>query len=208
MSTLWRVFVKDGREVLRLPRVVAAVSPRSLWSLGFEQLFIERPALDIRRAANGRIQVAGLDLASAADGGNSPARDWFFAQTEVVIRGGTLTWTDALRDGAFGGVSGERFRRELALVFEEARRGVDAKVDASDALHRRDHVEHGEAVRLDDAHRLGDAAADRQIGLEHVGGPQLGQAGAFDARRHPRSRWPAARRDRCPKRSEPCSPPQ
>jgi len=33
---------------------------------------------------------------------------------------------DALRDGAFGAVSGERYRRELVLVFEEPRRGVDA----------------------------------------------------------------------------------
>lgn len=33
---------------------------------------------------------------------------------------------DALRDGSFGAVSGERYRRELALVFEEPRRGVDA----------------------------------------------------------------------------------
>jgi tRNA nucleotidyltransferase (CCA-adding enzyme) len=33
---------------------------------------------------------------------------------------------DALRDGAFGAVSGERYRRELALVFEEPSRGVDA----------------------------------------------------------------------------------
>jgi len=31
---------------------------------------------------------------------------------------------DALRDGAFGAVSGERWRRELQLTFEEARRGV------------------------------------------------------------------------------------
>jgi len=33
---------------------------------------------------------------------------------------------DALRDGAFGAVSGERWRRELLLTFEEARRGVHA----------------------------------------------------------------------------------
>ncbi len=31
---------------------------------------------------------------------------------------------NALRDGAFGAVSGERFRRELQLVFDEARQGV------------------------------------------------------------------------------------
>jgi tRNA nucleotidyltransferase (CCA-adding enzyme) len=33
---------------------------------------------------------------------------------------------DALRDGAFGAVSGERWRRELLLTFDEARRGVHA----------------------------------------------------------------------------------
>jgi tRNA nucleotidyltransferase (CCA-adding enzyme) len=33
---------------------------------------------------------------------------------------------DALRDGAFGSVSGERWRRELQLTFDEARRGVHA----------------------------------------------------------------------------------
>ncbi len=33
---------------------------------------------------------------------------------------------DALRDGAFAAVSGERYRRELVQVFEEPRRGVDA----------------------------------------------------------------------------------
>ena len=33
---------------------------------------------------------------------------------------------DALRDGAFGAVSGERWRRELQLTFEEAARGVHA----------------------------------------------------------------------------------
>lgn len=33
---------------------------------------------------------------------------------------------DAQRDGAFGAVSGERFRRELALLFEEPRLGSDA----------------------------------------------------------------------------------
>src|SRR3954470_22305905 len=37
----------QGRAALRLPRVVAALSPRSLWNLGFEQLFIDRPELDV-----------------------------------------------------------------------------------------------------------------------------------------------------------------
>ncbi|MEO7639981.1 MAG: DUF3971 domain-containing protein, partial [Ramlibacter sp.] len=85
-----------GREALRLPRVVAALSPRSLWNLGFEQLVVERPQLDIRRAADGKIFVAGLDLSRGSDN-DGRAADWFFQQTEFVIHGGTLRWTDELR---------------------------------------------------------------------------------------------------------------
>ena len=86
----------QGREALRLPRVVAGLSPRSLWNLGFEQLVIDQPALDIRRAANGRVYVAGLDF-SRGDQSDGRAADWFFSQTELVIRGGTVRWTDELR---------------------------------------------------------------------------------------------------------------
>ena len=37
-----------GRAELRLPRVLATVSPRSLWKFGFEQLYIDRPELSAR----------------------------------------------------------------------------------------------------------------------------------------------------------------
>ena len=87
----------DGREALQLPRVLAALSPRSLWNFGFEQIYIEQPQLDIRRAADGRLFVAGLDL-SKTQGPDSPALDWFFSQTEFVIRGGTLRWSDERRN--------------------------------------------------------------------------------------------------------------
>lgn len=86
----------QGREALRLPRVVAALSPRSLWNLGFEQLYIDSPELDIRRLADGRIHVAGLDF-SRGSGNDGRAADWFFGQTEFVIRNGTVRWTDELR---------------------------------------------------------------------------------------------------------------
>ncbi|TFZ01997.1 YhdP family protein [Ramlibacter humi] len=86
-----------GREALRLPRVEAALSLRSLWNLGFDQLYIERPELDVRRGKDGHVFVAGLDLARGGqdDGGGA---DWFFQQAEFVIRGGTVRWTDELRD--------------------------------------------------------------------------------------------------------------
>ncbi len=86
----------EGRTALHLQRVVLAVSPRSLWRLGFEQLYIERPELDIRRTADGRIFVAGL-LFSDSAAGDTRAADWLFAQTEVVVRGGTVRWHDGLR---------------------------------------------------------------------------------------------------------------
>jgi uncharacterized protein (TIGR02099 family) len=85
----------QGRPALRLPRVLAALTPRSLWNLGFEQLLIERPELDIRRAADGRIFVAGLDISRSHDDGRGA--DWFFRQTEFVINQGTVRWTDEIR---------------------------------------------------------------------------------------------------------------
>ena len=86
----------EGREALRLPRVQGSLSPTSLWSLGFEQLYIEQPALEIRRAADGKVYVGGLDV-SQQRGDSTAAADWFFSQTEFAIRGGTLRWVDELR---------------------------------------------------------------------------------------------------------------
>ena len=84
---------------LRLPRVFAAISPRSLLSfeLRFEQLLIDGAELEIRRDATGRIFVAGLDFSGAEVGNGSDASDWFFSQGEFVIRGGALRWTDEQR---------------------------------------------------------------------------------------------------------------
>ena len=78
----------QDREALRLSRVVVAVSPRSLWNLGFEQLYLEGPQLDVRRSVDGRLWVAGLDVSRG--GGDGRAADWFFRQREVVVLGGTL----------------------------------------------------------------------------------------------------------------------
>jgi uncharacterized protein (TIGR02099 family) len=85
-----------GREALRLPSVRTALSVRSLWRMGFDQVVIAAPVLDVRRTAQGRIEVAGLDL-SGPDSGDHRAADWFFAQPEFVIQGGTVRWTDDLR---------------------------------------------------------------------------------------------------------------
>ncbi|HEB90169.1 MAG TPA: CCA tRNA nucleotidyltransferase [Deltaproteobacteria bacterium] len=62
---------------------------------------------------------------------DDPTRAWRAARFAArlgfrVDRRSRNVMRDALRDGAFGAVSGERFRRELQSTFEEARRGVHA----------------------------------------------------------------------------------
>ena len=115
----------NQRPALRLPRVFAAISPRSLLSLDlrFEQLLIDGAELDVRRDASGRIFVAGLDF-SGADG-DSAAADWFFKQHEFVIRGGALRWTDEQRNAAPLALG------ELQLVFRNGLRQHDMRLDAT-----------------------------------------------------------------------------
>ncbi len=94
-----RLLDRQGRDALVLKTVTAAVSPKSLLDFGFEQLLIEQPELAIRRNAQGQITVAGLDISQAetASTDTSVAADWLFSQGEIVIRSGTLRWTDDQR---------------------------------------------------------------------------------------------------------------
>ena len=83
----------QGRPGLKLPRVVVAISVHSVLRLRLEQLVLDNPELDIRLKANGQWQIAGLELPSSAKG-DSAGADWLFSQNEVVVRGGTLRWTN------------------------------------------------------------------------------------------------------------------
>ncbi|MES2508883.1 MAG: YhdP family protein [Pseudomonadota bacterium] len=114
----------QGREALRLPRLLAALSPTSLWRKGFEQLHIDQPELDIRRTADGKIYVGGLDVSQDRSDSHE-AVDWIFSQAELSIKGGTIRWTDELRRAA-----------PLALaqvdgVLRNSRRGHSWRVDAT-----------------------------------------------------------------------------
>jgi uncharacterized protein YhdP len=90
-----QLFDPQGRPALQLPLVRATVSVGSLWRRGFEQIVIDQPVLDVRRTAQGRIEVAGLDFSDA--GNDRGGADWFFSQSQFVIEGGTVRWTDDLR---------------------------------------------------------------------------------------------------------------
>ena len=87
----------QGREALHLSRVLASLSPSSLWAKGFEQLFIDQPVLDIRRALDGKVYVGGLDMSQPGTG-DPVIADWVFSQAELSIKGGSIRWTDELRN--------------------------------------------------------------------------------------------------------------
>ncbi len=126
---LQEVLLLDARQqpALRLPRVFAAISPRSLlaFELRFEQLLIDGAELDIRRDAGGRIFVAGLDFSGADAGHGSAAADWFFKQHEVVVRGGTLRWLDEQRAAAPLALG------DVQLVFRNSLRQHEMRLDAT-----------------------------------------------------------------------------
>lgn len=92
------VGVRDpaGRTGLRVPRVLVTFSVLSLVRGGLEQLVIDRPELELRRTADGRLLVGGLDLSGDAEG-DTAAADWFFSQPEFVVRGGRVRWVDERR---------------------------------------------------------------------------------------------------------------
>lgn len=118
----------QGRTALKLPQVVAALSARSLMSLGLEQLIIERPELDVRRDAQGRIWVAGLAMSPDVHGDGSGA-DWVLSQPELVVRHGTLTWTDEMRQAPALALT------DVDVVLRNTLRGHRMRIDATPPLH-------------------------------------------------------------------------
>ena len=83
----------EGRTTLTLPKIIFAISVRSVLDLGVEQLVIESPTLDIRRTNKGEWRIAGLPI-NKADNRDSATADWIFSQKEIVIQRGTVVWTD------------------------------------------------------------------------------------------------------------------
>jgi uncharacterized protein YhdP len=119
-----RLFDPQGREALRLPRVLLSLSPRSVLAMKFDQLYVDRPTLNVRRGADGKWSIAGLDpeLGAQAD---DRVLDRLFSQPEFVIRHGAVVWTDELR--------GEPplTLRDLDLVLRNQGRRHELRLDAT-----------------------------------------------------------------------------
>jgi len=115
------------REALRLPKVSAALSARSLLAveLRFEQLHIDGAALEVRRDGAGRIFVAGIEIPASGADPNSRAADWFFSQHEFVVRNGRVRWVDEQRGGATLALE------QVDLVVRNGLRRHDLRLDAT-----------------------------------------------------------------------------
>lgn len=90
---------RQGQQALRLPLVSASLSLKTLLTLRlhFAQLHLDGAQLDVRRDAQGVWHVGGLDMDHAAALDDSRSLDWFFEQSEFVIRRGRLRWVDETR---------------------------------------------------------------------------------------------------------------
>ena len=91
-----RLYDAQERPALQLPAVHAVIGWRSLLygSVQLHSLIVDRPDLQIRRDAQGRIEVGGRYLTGGESGGSSA---WLFSQPELLVRGARLEWTDELR---------------------------------------------------------------------------------------------------------------
>jgi uncharacterized protein (TIGR02099 family) len=92
-----RIYDREGREALVLPRVENVISWRSVLhrELRLHSLAIEAPRLAIRRDAAGALFVAGLKL--GAEPGDGRSTDWLLAQSEVIVHGAEIEWLDEKR---------------------------------------------------------------------------------------------------------------
>lgn len=92
-----RVHDRKGAVALALPAVNATVSWLSLpmATLRFYSLEFVAPSLALRRDAEGRLFIAGLEMQQAA--GDSGFADWLLAQREVLVSGARISWLDEQR---------------------------------------------------------------------------------------------------------------
>lgn len=122
-----RLLDREGRVALELGRVSAALSPSSLWALEprFAQLHLDGVELQVRRDAQGRISVAGLDMDGSAEPADPALLDWFLEQHEFVIRRGTVRWVDEGRQ------AGPLTLTDVDLVLRNGVRRHELRIDAT-----------------------------------------------------------------------------
>ncbi len=107
-----RVYDRGGREALVLPLVENVVSWRSLLflDLRLHSFLIDGPKLEVRRDVKGNVTVGGIRVGGGAEDDPGRLSDWVLAQSEIIIRGAEVTWTDELRGAPPLALSALHFR--------------------------------------------------------------------------------------------------
>jgi uncharacterized protein (TIGR02099 family) len=97
--------VRDARRamaapLIELPSVTGVIAWTSLVfaDLRLKELTIDRPRLALRRDAQGRLHVAGLEFDPQASDHDTAFSDWVLRQRLIVIRGALLAWNDDRRN--------------------------------------------------------------------------------------------------------------
>lgn len=90
---------QQGRPALTFDNVAADVSWSSLLflELRLQRLEIIAPSLTVRRDAQGRIFIAGLQVNTPTPQNQNDFSDWLLAQHRVVVSNAEITWVDELR---------------------------------------------------------------------------------------------------------------
>ena len=92
-----QLYDAQGRVALRLPLVELQLSPVSLLRLRAQRLTLVAPDLVLRRDAQGRIFVSGVDWGQGETGDAEAAADWFFSLAQFEVRQGQVLWIDEKR---------------------------------------------------------------------------------------------------------------
>lgn len=105
-----RIYDKQGREALLLPRVHNVVSWRSFLfgDLRLRSFEIDDLKLTVRRDREGGITVGGISLAQ--DKGEGRLTDWVLGQREIVVSNAEIDWIDEQRGAPLLALSTLNFR--------------------------------------------------------------------------------------------------
>ncbi|MEO8132930.1 MAG: YhdP family protein [Betaproteobacteria bacterium] len=97
--TDFKLFDQAGVAALTLPRVETSISWRSILigEIRLLRLDVYGPQLLIRRDAQGRLHVGGMDVDRSAEPYDPAPAEWLLRQRRVAINDGTLTWVDEMR---------------------------------------------------------------------------------------------------------------
>jgi len=148
--TDFKIYDREGRVALSLPVVETTVSWTSFafGSLRFHSLAFEQPDLEIRRDAEGRIYVAGMELRD--DRAGPDISIWLLSQREIVVRNASVTWDDEQRAAPRLELSGVTFALRNRGALHRFGLRAQVRAELASTLDLRGELRGGSVGRLQD----------------------------------------------------------